>query len=51
MNPWELLAWVGAICGAIIVVTLTIAVVVGAVKSVTGKSKGASREQRTTRIV
>lgn len=34
MNPVELLAWIGAVCASIIIVTLTIVIVAAAWKSI-----------------
>lgn len=33
MNPWAIVSWIGAVCVAILIVSLTISIVVSAAKS------------------
>lgn len=40
MNPWEIVGWIGAVCVAVLIVAITVAIVVGLVRAPgAGKSR------------
>ncbi|WP_336642071.1 hypothetical protein [Microbacterium sp. USHLN272] len=43
MNPWDILAWVGAISASVIVAALAIAIVVSAVRSAFRRPKAGAK--------
>lgn len=39
MTPLDLLGWVGAICGAALIIAVTAAIIVGCIRAIGGKPK------------